>query len=638
MSLTHEQSVQSWHMFHETSRTGEEVRPVIAESWKRCKAVGVDPWKESGDLVSPEELEARLAARKTLVSIARPLMESIYSIIKSSVYSIVLSDQEGVILHVVLNEHIEPHSKKINFVVGAKWDEWSVGTNAMGTALAEDKPIQIVGGEHYCRAHHAWTCSAAPIHDSSGAVIGCLDLSGKAEDDHIHTFGIAVSAAKSIEEQLSIMETDQLMNTVFDSILDGLMIIDNHFRIKKTNSRLASILMLNPEELLDLDARSLLKDTEVEETVLKHGGSLNYPDCTLKVKRNRIDCMLRVFPYEFDGGVQGAVLLVREAGQVRKEVNQLAGFKASYCFDDIITRHPAMLEIISFAKRIAGTNCTVLIEGESGTGKELFAQSIHSESGRSDGPFIAVNCAALPHDLVESELFGYERGAFTGALREGSPGKFELADGGTIFLDEIGELPLEIQAKLLRVLDNHKVRRIGGKHERSLDVRVIAATNRNLAEEVARKSYRSDLYYRLNVISLRLLPLRERTVDIPELAEWFLKVLNRDNAGPAKSMSPAFREALAAIDWPGNVRELQNAVQRAFYLSEGTLLAPSGLAMPPRTSAPVPLPGKSLQQLEEESIRMALAECAGSAASAARLLGISRSSIYRKAKEYGIPL
>ncbi|GJM73831.1 hypothetical protein HMSSN036_60470 [Paenibacillus macerans] len=171
--------------------------------------------------------------------------------------------------------------------------------------------------------------------------------------------------------------------------------------------------------------------------------------------------MVNIFPYEFNNRVLGAAILIREAGQVRKAVNQIAGFKANYSFEDIVTRHPAMLETIAFAKKIARTDCTVLIEGESGTGKELFAQSIHQASSRANGPFIAINCAALPKELVESELFGYEKGSFTGALREGSPGKFELAHGGTLFLDEVGELSLEIQAKLLRVLDNHKVRRIG---------------------------------------------------------------------------------------------------------------------------------------------------------------------------------
>ncbi|BCG60853.1 sigma-54-dependent Fis family transcriptional regulator [Paenibacillus sp. URB8-2] len=648
--ISYPNTMSRWEAFTECGRIPEGTRPEIAASWLRCRAAGVNPLQGKGVQVSAEELRLRLEEKRLLVSVAKPIMNSIYQVIKDTVYAIVLTDQDGVLLRTMLNKEIEPECAKVNFFEGARWDEASVGTNAVGTALTDDMPIQVLGDEHYCESHHAWTCSAAPIHDSSGRVIGCLDLSGKAEDVHPHTFGIVVSAVSSIEEQLNVLETNQLMNAVFQSMQDGLLVIDTEYQIRQFNERLASIFMLGMEEVRELDIKELLQDVDLEG-VFRNKSRIGYADCTLTVKGKKIECMVNIFPYTLDERVVGASLTIREAVQVRKEVNQLAGFKANYRFEDIVTHHSYMKEQIDFARKIARTNCTVLIEGESGTGKELFAQSIHNASTRADGPFIAINCAALPKELVESELFGYEKGSFTGALREGNPGKFELANGGTLFLDEIGELSLEIQAKLLRVLDNHKVRRIGGKHERMLDVRVIAATNRDLLEEVGQKAYRGDLYYRLNVINLKLLPLRERPEDIPPLARLFLRKCNRENPGPAKRFDSAFLEKLQDRQWRGNARELQNTVQRAYYLSAGDCIAEKE-AIPVRqtesgpsdahltrfqASAPAGLPAvKSMRQTELENIRRALAASGGNVVEAARLLHIGKSTLYRRLAEYGI--
>ncbi len=253
-------------------------------------------------------------------------------------------------------------------------------------------------------------------------------------------------------------------------------------------------------------------------------------------------------------------------------VRKIAGFSSKYTFESIITNNKRMLSVIEEAKKIAENECSVLITGESGTGKELFAHSIHNSSNRCKGPFIAINCAALPKDLVESELFGYEKSAFTGASKEGNPGKFELANRGTIFLDEIGELPLEIQSKLLRVLDNHTITRIGGNYERKLDVRVIAATNRNLNEEINKNNFRGDLYYRLNVFNVRLIPLRERPEDVELCADYFLQRLNDKNQRMDKSFDKDFINLIKDYNWPGNVRELENVIQRAYYLSKDEII------------------------------------------------------------------
>jgi transcriptional regulator with PAS, ATPase and Fis domain len=299
-----------------------------------------------------------------------------------------------------------------------------------------------------------------------------------------------------------------------------------------------------------------------------------------------------------------------------------------------------MKELIATAKKISRTNCSVLIEGESGTGKELYAQSIHNESNRKNGPFIAINCAAIPKELVESELFGYEAGSFTGAVKGGRPGKFELANGGTIFLDEIGEIPLEIQPKLLRVLDNNKVVRIGGTYERDLDVRVISATNRNLLYEITKGSFRQDLYFRLNVINLRIPPLRKRVEDIVELARYFLKDLNEENDGLNKKFSSEFEKLLKEQEWSGNVRELKNVIQRAYYMSDKEVinsvqLNKDKLKLDMKNDSNVSS-GITMKDIEKESIVQALYVNKGNAQRAAKDLNISKATIYRKIKAYSI--
>jgi transcriptional regulator with PAS, ATPase and Fis domain len=308
-----------------------------------------------------------------------------------------------------------------------------------------------------------------------------------------------------------------------NSMIEGIMVIDYDLKVIKVNDMLLDLFRMTEDDIYNIDIRKIFDGIDIENIVLSDKQKMSFPDTTITIDNHKIECSLHISPIIINDEVAGAVMHMKEAKQVRKEVSKLAGFNANYTFDSIITVDKRMEELIKFAKKISRTNCTVLIEGESGTGKELYAQSIHNESLRNKGPFIAINCSAIPKELFESELFGYESGSFTGAVKGGRPGKFELANGGTIFLDEIGEIPLEVQPKLLRVLDNNKVVRIGGSYERDLDVRIISATNRNLSAEVSKGSFRQDLYFRLNVINLRIPPLRKRKEDIIQLANIFLK-------------------------------------------------------------------------------------------------------------------
>ena len=304
---------------------------------------------------------------------------------------------------------------------------------------------------------------------------------------------------------------------------------------------------------------------------------------------------------------------------------------------EIVTQDPAFARVLERARQAAASTATILVEAESGTGKELLARMVHHESARTSGPFVAVNCAALPENLLESELFGFERGAFTGASVS-KPGKFELAHRGTLLLDEIGEMAPILQAKLLRVLQEHEVDRIGGKEPVRIDVRVIATTNRDLAGLVRNCDFREDLYYRLNVIRLNIPPLRTRSGDIPLLADFFCRRYARAFGKAGICCSPAAVQVLSEQSWPGNVRELENAIQRAVALSAGPVLEPDDLLSlnTPAPCEPVSSPGMTVREMERQLIQKTLADTGGNRTHAARLLGISLRTLRNKLNEFGL--
>lgn len=636
-----------WKKFIETGKLSKDIRPVIVESWYRCQAMNVDHLGGIGTIVSKEESERSILKKKELIQMARPTMENVFEMVKNTSYSVILTDEKGVIIDLIINEALEEKHVLLNFVKGSKWDEKSVGTNAIGTCLAEDKPVQINGAEHFCEYHHKWTCSAAPIHNNRGEIIGCFDLSGSAEDVQTHTYGIAVSSAKCIEKQLQVLESLEFLKTTMNSMVEGIMVLDYELKVIKVNDILLDIFQMNKKDIYSMDINKIFDGIDIKNVVLNDKEKMDFYDTVISIDNKKIECSLHISPIIINDEVAGVVMIMKEAKQVRKEVSKLAGFNANYTFDSIITVDNRMNDLINTAKKISKTNCAVLIEGESGTGKELYAQSIHNESLRKKGPFIAINCSAIPKDLFESELFGYESGSFTGAVKGGRPGKFELANGGTIFLDEIGEIPLEVQPKLLRVLDNNKLVRIGGTYERELDIRIISATNRNLLEEVNKGSFRQDLYFRLNVISIKIPPLRKRKCDIIELARYFLNGLNEENNNANKTFAPEFEDYLLAQEWTGNVRELKNIVQRAYYMADK---GPINFMPYPELSLEktveenkeykeaIYVQSLDFRDIEKESIELALSINKGNVIRASESLNISKATIYRKIKKHSIDL
>jgi len=401
---------------------------------------------------------------------------------------------------------------------------------------------------------------------------------------------------------------------------------------------------LKPEEVTGKHLRSFVDFEPEILTVLKTGKGWTNREFFIEMPRKGCIHLLKSAIPIFDdlGHTIGVIDTFREIRAIRHLVADVVGAKAFFTFDDLITQSPKMQNLIDLAKRAAMDNSNVLIEGESGTGKELLAHAIHNYSHRKNGPFVVIDCSALPRELVESELFGYEEGAFTGAKRGGRQGKFELANGGTVFLDEIGEMPLEVQTKLLRVLQSRYVVRVGGHQPIPVDVRIIAATNRDLEQEVEKGNFRLDLYYRLNVVHFKIPPLRERREDILFLAAAFMGKNAKKSGSVHYMLDDEVKAAMVNYDWPGNVRELENVIERAcvFATSERLTkeLFPEKLFLPP-----APLGTQSaddvlfpLEEAEKRAIFMAIMKAQGNKSLAAKYLGISRSTLYEKMKRLNI--
>jgi DNA-binding NtrC family response regulator len=357
------------------------------------------------------------------------------------------------------------------------------------------------------------------------------------------------------------------------------------------------------------------------------------------MKAGASDYVLKPFPLTEMRMVIHKELDVRKLREENRSLREALGKR--YAHPNVVARSPKMQEVLSTVERVAPTNSTVLLGGESGVGKDLIARAIHEKSRRASGPFVKINSTAIPENLLESELFGFERGAFTGAVAS-KPGKFELADKGTLFLDEIGDVPPATQVKLLRVLQEREFERLGGTRTVKVDVRLIAATNRDLRQALEQGTFREDLYYRLNVVPIDIAPLRERKEDIPDLANLFISLFRSDSGKPVEGISREAMQILVNYHWPGNVRELQNIVERACALAKGKVLEAADIHLDLRPAKAANgidsfLPaGMTLEKWEDEMIQEALRRANGNKSQAARLLGLSRNALRYRLSKIGI--
>lgn len=620
---------------------------IISRSFNRCIKYHMEKGiPKPKRILNSRELENLIKKNNEIIKIARPFMEILYDFLKKSGFSLYLGDKNGIVLTIIGDKDIVIEQAKAGIVEGADMSEKSAGTNAMGTAIFEDSSVQISGEEHFINIFQIYTCCASVIHNEQGDIIGCLNLTGKRKLAHPHTLGLVVSTVKSIENDLKLHKSQnelfkayQYLNKIMNSIDFGILAVDNNGMVKAINNSACSMLGINRKYIIDKNVHKVLYNWQYILDELKSGNVYKDKEILYSDKKKRFN--LNVYPIKDKSDyVTGMVVIFKDIQNIYNLVNKYMSGSVTYTFDDIIAKSEKMINLKEQLKNISNSPSTVLIQGESGTGKELIAQSIHNSSDRKNKSFIAINCGAIPKNLIESELFGYEEGAFTGAKHGGRAGKFELANGGTLFLDEIGEMPLDMQVNLLRVLQEKCITRIGGNRYIKIDVRIIAATNKNLRKEVKRGTFREDLYYRLNVIPIYVPPLRERDMDIKILIDYFLEIKAFKLKKPVPTMKPYIYEKLLSYNWPGNVRELENCIENIVNMNGSTSFYFQNNPSENKQNGSYDESFKynmcSLEEWEKRAIVNCINNCDGNISKASKILGINRSTLYAKIKKYEI--
>jgi transcriptional regulator of acetoin/glycerol metabolism len=595
----------------------------IVRSWRRAReSFGVDPTIRRALRSLPADELADRRRRDPVFRLAEPVLEEFAKRLGSVHHVLAYFDAAGWMLSLQGHPGVIEGVSDINFAPGACWAEESAGTNGPGTAIREARPVEVFASEHFVEAWQTWSCAGAPIfRPGESTPVGLVDITGPWEIYSPQALLLAKAIARNVEARLAQAQSvrDEVIRFAFRDgrgSSEPLLAVDTEGRILAANASAAARIGL-PSGRLPSDLRDVLDPLRTAS-----------PEADRMVEWRDMRLLSR--PVLHDGCPVGSVLraVAPSVATLRSRPSARTPAPVRWSFEKILTECGALEASLEVAKVASRNALPVVLFGESGTGKELFAQAIHGASARSAGPFVAVNCGSIPAPLLEAELFGYEPGAFTGGRKDGNAGKFEEASGGTLFLDEVSELSPQGQTALLRVLQEREIVRLGGSAPRKVDVRIIAATNRELRGEVAARRFRQDLYYRLDVLSLSIPPLRQRVEDIPLLAQAFLEQAEAEVGRTGLSLSDEAVAALQGFSWPGNVRQLQNVVLRAAAMAAGPEILASHL--PPEISLGVP----------DGPDRLALADRLDrhgwNVARAAAELGVSRMTLYRRMQRLGI--
>ena len=622
----------------------------VLRSWDRCRVSGLNPATRnfSCDGMTASQLREHCGRNRDLLASAQSVMEYVFEQIRHSGSMVILSDRDGTILHTIGDADFVDRAGRVALAPGACWQEDRRGTNAIGTALVEAQPVEIFGAEHFAERNTFLTCSATPLFDPRGELIGVLDISGDHRAYQSHTLGLVSMSAQIVERRLFETAHAEALRVSFHPRVEflggpgeGVLALSPEGRILAINTaglrilgtRARALIDRHFSALFDLPMGSLVDRLRRDQTAICQVATLQAGQLYLRLSA--------LPPSKL--GLARVVIDAPRGGEARAREGSGRSV-AALTLDTLGTGDARLQAAIDKARRVLGRDIPILIQGESGAGKELFARAFHSAGPRAEKPFVAVNCAAIPETLIESELFGYQGGAFTGARREGATGKVQRADGGTLFLDEIGDMPLALQARMLRVLQERVVTPLGSSKEIAVDISLVCATHRNLREEVARGAFREDLYYRLNGLCITLPPLRERS-DFNALVD--ILVANHCRDGREVRISAEALALLRACSWPGNLRQLNNVLRVALALLEDheseitedhlpddlSIGASAEARGGPAGAAPGTAKrseGGRLADLELEAIQRALAESLGNVSAAARRLGISRNTLYRK--------
>lgn len=636
-----------WEAFQKSGKVDESLPDLIAKSWIHSRKKGVDTEKIllEKNMFTPCQIEEYLQKNKKMIEIVEPVMEELCNQFCTQKLVVTFLDTNFCVLCVKKSSKEELCSTlKVSNQIGFCYAEEKVGTTAISMCVKSGKTETISGYEHYCKEYHDVFCVATPIYDENNQICSILGTTGLLVNKTNNLDIVLAIASRMITNNIKMAQVQKeldrqnsLYSLIVDAASDGMLTVDMNGMITFINPAGMRILGVDKTCI----GKHITQGVDFEPTILEvvktKKGYID-KEFRLESKNGMIHFVKTAIPMkDSHGNMIGVLDVFRSITRVKSMVNKLTGAQAKYTLSSIVGDCEAMRNIKKMIKVAGKNDSAVLIQGESGTGKEIIAQAIHNQGSRKNGPFIAINCAALPRDLIESELFGYEEGSFTGALKGGRPGKFEMAHGGTLFLDEIGDMPLDMQSKLLRVLQQKSVVRIGGLKEMSIDVRIIVATNKNLSEMIKEKNFREDLYYRINVINIVSPPLRERGNDINLLIDALLNQHNLVN-GTQKTVSNEVREILNKWHWPGNVRELENVIEYAFCMAEEKQILsrhlPNRICSSNMQSTNKNI--KSLKQAEYEAIKNALEYVNGNVTKAASFLGIGRNTLYDKMRKMGL--
>ena len=620
----------------------------LARSWRRSMAAGLAPTgRAAADLPSPGELREAMACNHSLLTHSRPIMEYLFDQVRHSHSVVVLADRAGMLMHTLGSPGFVDKAERVALTCGASWHESHRGTNAIGTALAEGTAVEVHGGEHFLERNSFLTCAASPILSATGELLGILDISGDHRNGHAHTLGLVSTAARMIENRLLVATCKRNIRLHLHrepegigSVAEGIVAVSADGWIVGANRVALTQLGLH---MGDVGATPLAQvlDVRLDDLLSHHHRRPQQPQAL----RLRAGALLYA-QVQLDAAAWPAARVVR---------GMPGTHAANESADDALARldtgDARWRAAADKARRVVGKPIAVLIQGESGVGKEVFARALHASGPRRAGPFVAINCAAIPEHLIESELFGHVAGAFTGARKEGSLGRLREAHGGTLFLDEIGDMPLPLQTRLLRVLQDRSVTPVGAGHAVPVDFCLISATHCQLLQAAEQGRFRHDLYYRLNGLTVQLPALRERT-DFAALTEQLLADLATEQGLPHPvQVAPDLLQRLAAHPWPGNLRQYASVLRTACamlaededqlgweHLGDDIVQALQTAAPPVFTKLaglanPRPVPAAevlSLQELSSAAIDQALQSARGNVSQAARQLGISRQTLYRK--------
>jgi transcriptional regulator of acetoin/glycerol metabolism len=668
-------SVKAYGPLNSPALNSPEHETLIVSSRERSQAFGLKEVDAPDYAVGgPGRVNQALEENRFLFQHAAPIMETLYHQIANTQSMVLLTARSGLILHSLGDADFLEKASKVALAPGVDWSEKSKGTNAIGTALTEERPVVVHGAQHYLQANRFLTCSCTPIFDPYGKVIGALDVTGDHRSYHQHTMALARMSAQMIE------------NHMFAAVFAKEVIVRFHSRAEFLGTLMEGIAVFNPEgrfvtanrsaqfqlglsiNALGAHTFSSLFGVALSQfhdsiraagarpiTLCLHNG---VTVCILSdAKARRPFEIMEFTPLQATSDTQAPVQQPRASHTARTAAQKESLSSLRY----LDTGDPQVSAVIQKLYKIRGRDIPVMILGETGTGKDLLAQAIHNDSPRAGHNFVSVNCASIPETLIESELFGYEEGAFTGAKRKGSVGKVLFANGGTLFLDEIGDMPKHLQARLLRVLQERKVSPLGAGKEVEVDVAVICATNKNLKEMIARGEFREDLYYRLNGLVVRLPALRERQ-DLEVVTRKILASVC--HSATPMGISTEVMTLFHQFPWPGNFRQLFNLLRTAVVMAGCTeeiqlqhlpddfleevemadLVLPRSSVTQVDVSKPGPEPIKEalrevmglrfqpdkLQNVALEAMAQALRSCGGNVSVAAKMLGVSRNTIYRK--------